>query len=77
MASPDDAMEQKELGKAIDRAIAELPKKQRIAVVLRRYQKLPYDEIAKITGLSIAAVKSQLFRARTTLRESLARHLVD
>lgn len=72
---PDDAAVQQELEAAVDRAIAALPEKQRLAVVLRRYEDLPYEEIGAILGLTLPAVKSLLFRARTQLKELLARHL--
>ena len=74
-ATPDDAILHDELQVAVDKAIADLPEKQRLAVVLRRYEGMPYDEIGRILELSIPAVKSQLFRARTTLRESLQLYL--
>jgi len=44
-------------------------------VVLRRYDGMPYEEIAKVLDLSIPAVKSLLFRARTTLRDLLQVYL--
>lgn len=74
-ASPDDAMLHDELQSAVDAAIAGLPEKQRLAVILRRYEKMPYDEISRVLELSIPAVKSQLFRARNTLRVALQRYL--
>lgn len=74
-ASPDDGMLQKELQAAVDQAIATLPEKQRLAVILRRYEGMPYEEIARVLELSVSAVKSQLFRARHTLRESLQQYL--
>lgn len=74
-ASPDQGILQSELQSAVDSAIAQLPEKQRLAVVLRRYEGMPYEEIASILGLSVSAVKSQLFRARNTLRESLQKYL--
>ncbi len=72
---PDQQQLNAELREAIDQAIEALPEKQRMAVVLRRYQNLPYEEIAAVLDLSVSAVKSQLFRARHTLRESLERYL--
>lgn len=72
---PDRSLEQSELRELVDRAIAALPEKQRLAVILRRYEEMPYEEIANVLDLSIPAVKSQLFRARTALRESLASYL--
>ena len=61
----------------MDRAIASLPDTQRMAVVLRRYEQLSYEEIAKLLKLTVPAVKSLLFRARTTLRELLGVYLKD
>jgi RNA polymerase sigma-70 factor (ECF subfamily) len=60
---------------AIDRAIAALPEAQRTAVILRRYEDLPYEDIAEVMGLSVSAVKSLLFRARTQLRDELSKYL--
>lgn len=74
-ASPDEDLLHAELQKAVDQAINDLPEKQRLAVILRRYEGMPYDEIGTILELSIPAVKSQLFRARNTLRESLQNYL--
>jgi RNA polymerase sigma-70 factor (ECF subfamily) len=39
-------------------------------VTLRFQQDLPYDEIARITGLPLGTVKTGLFRARARLREA-------
>ena len=74
-SSPDEGLLQQELRQAVDDAITSLPEKQRLAVILRRYEDMPYDEIAGILGLSVSAVKSQLFRARQTLKESLQQYL--
>lgn len=74
-AAPDQGVLHAELQSAVDQAIADLPEKQRLAVILRRYEGMPYDEIGRVLELSIPAVKSQLFRARNTLRESLQRYL--
>ncbi len=46
-----------------------------MALVLRRYQDLSYDEIAEVLNQSVPAVKSLLFRARTELRERLRGYL--
>lgn len=73
--SPDDEMLQTEIEEAIDRAIQGLPDKQRMAVVLRRYEEMPYEEIAAVLEMSIPAVKSLLFRARAHLKEALQRYL--
>ena len=74
---PDSELLQAELQRTVDAAIAALPEAQRLAVVLRRYEQMPYEEIAPVLGLSVSAVKSLLFRARSTLRESLSKFLAD
>ncbi|MCA1659299.1 MAG: sigma-70 family RNA polymerase sigma factor, partial [Verrucomicrobiaceae bacterium] len=73
--APDASLLEQELQKAIDAAIANLPETQRMAVILRRYEELSYEEIAEALDQSVSAVKSLLFRARTELRESLQKYL--
>jgi len=69
--SPETLLEQKELAEAIQKAIDELPEDQRVTLVLRDIEGLSYREIARIQGCSVEAVKSRLFRARSTLRKKL------
>ena len=73
--SPNQEMLQAELKSEVDKAINQLPDKQRLAVILRRYENMPYEQIGDVLELSISAVKSQLFRARNTLRELLSHYL--
>ncbi|NQU10363.1 sigma-70 family RNA polymerase sigma factor [bacterium] len=61
----------RELQDRIQAAIQELPEQQRLAVILARFEGLPYEEIATVLGCSVPAVKSLLHRARVTLRERL------
>lgn len=73
--TPDASLLEDELQRAIEAAIGELPESQRMAVVLRRYEELSYEEIADVLDQSVPAVKSLLFRARTELRERLKVYL--
>jgi len=74
-ATPDATLLQAELHAAIEKAITLLPETQRMAIVLRRYEELSYEEIADVLDLSVPAVKSLLFRARTELRARLKDYL--
>jgi len=74
-SAPDEALLERELENAIDHAILSLPERQRLALVLRRYQSKSYEEIADVLNLSVPAVKSILFRARSELRAALSRYL--
>lgn len=74
-SGPDERLREEEVQRAIDDAIAQLPETQRMALVLRRYEDLSYEEIARVLDLSIPAVKSLLFRARNDLRARLAAFL--
>jgi RNA polymerase sigma-70 factor (ECF subfamily) len=74
-SAPDEALLERELEVAIDRAILSLPERQRLALVLRRYENKSYEEIADVLNLSVPAVKSILFRARSELRAALSRYL--
>ena len=65
----------KELEKAVEAACAELPDNQRLVVHLRQYEGLEFEEIGKITGMSLTAVKALMFRARETLKKKLSGYL--
>ena len=62
---------------AVRRAIAELPEKQRAAVLMHKYQELDYTQIAGALECSVPAVKSLLFRAYETLRGKLVHLSAD
>ena len=72
---PDQVLLEEELQHAIQDAINRLPESQRMAIILRRYEEMPYEEIAKVMGTTVPAVKSILFRARAELRQRLAKYL--
>ena len=59
------------LAGAIEKALATLPEKYKMAFVLRDVQELAYDEIAKIMNIPLGTVKSRVNRARAMLREKL------
>ena len=56
----------------VRRAVADLPNKQRAAVLMHKYEEMEYSQIAKVLSCSESAVKSLLFRAYETLRMRLA-----
>ncbi len=64
-------LDERELREAIDAAIAALPEAQRMAIIFRRFEDMPYEDIAEVLKTSVPAVKSLLFRAREDLRERL------
>lgn len=68
---PTQNLQQVELTAVIRRALDQLNDRQRMAVVLNKFEDLNYAEIAEVMGLSTKAVKSLLSRARSRLRESL------
>ena len=76
-STPDEialAAEQREI---IERAIARLTEPFRDVYVLAEVEQLPNADIADILGLSVAAVKSRLHRARLQMREMLAPHFEE
>lgn len=64
-----------ELEKLIKNAILSLPEQFRIAIVLREFQGLSYEEIANATHSSIGTVKSRIARARGKLQEDLKAYI--
>ncbi|MGA2458324.1 MAG: sigma-70 family RNA polymerase sigma factor [Terriglobales bacterium] len=56
---------------AIRSKVNALPERQRMAVIMHKYQQMDYRQIADVLKLSESATKSLLFRAYETLREQL------
>ena len=71
--SPEQRYSQTELRQILDAAIDSLKPIFRTVFILRDVEELSTEETAEVLGLSIAAVKSRLLRARLQLREKLTR----
>ena len=70
--TPEEALEKKQLRRAVNNAIQKLPKKYRLVLVLRDMEGLSAKEVGAIMGLSERAVKSRLHRARLFVRKELS-----
>jgi len=70
--SPEEAFQNKELREALDQAIDKLPRKYRMALVLRDMEGLSAKEVGTIMGVNERAVKSRLHRARLFVRRELS-----
>jgi RNA polymerase sigma-70 factor (ECF subfamily) len=68
---PSQHLQQQELAAIVRQALDGLNERQRLAVVLNKYEDMNYAEIAEVMGLTTKAVKSLLNRARNNLREAL------
>jgi RNA polymerase sigma-70 factor (ECF subfamily) len=68
---PAQSLQQQELAAVIRRALEGLNERQRMAVVLNKFEEMSYEEIAEVMNLTTKAVKSLLSRARSNLREAL------
>jgi RNA polymerase sigma-70 factor, ECF subfamily len=71
-SSPEDILLATEESKRIFNALLELPENQRMAVILSKYDGLPYDEISRVLGCSASAIESLLVRAKKNLRKRLS-----
>jgi len=71
-ARPDEALERDELARWVGLAVRSLPERQRIAVVLHRFEGLSYQAIAEVMSSSPDAVDALLRRAKDALRDALA-----
>ncbi len=72
---PTENLLQEELEAKVEEAIADLPEKQRTALLMCRHEEFSYDEIAEVVGCSLAATKSLIHRARETLKARLKPYL--
>jgi RNA polymerase sigma-70 factor (ECF subfamily) len=60
---------------SIRKEVESLPERQRLAVIMHKYQGMDYKQIAEVLNLSESATKSLLFRAYETLRVRLEKFL--
>ncbi|HEX3150252.1 MAG TPA: sigma-70 family RNA polymerase sigma factor [Gemmataceae bacterium] len=74
-ATPSFGLRQAELADRIRTALDTLNERQKMAVVLNKFEEMNYAEIAEVMGLTTKAVKSLLSRARARLREALAGYI--
>ncbi|MEW6104226.1 MAG: sigma-70 family RNA polymerase sigma factor [bacterium] len=70
-SNSDVSFEDEEEKVAIKKAVNELPERQRIALILSKFEGKSYKEIAQIMKVSLSSVESLIFRARENLREKL------
>jgi len=70
-ALPDKNLIDDEQGRVIARAIATLPPKYRVPIILRDVEGKTYEEIASILELGLGTTKSRISRARALLKEKL------
>lgn len=61
-----------EQSRRVREAVTRLPEKQRATLILKVYNELTHDEVAKILGSSVGTVKANLFHALANLRKMLA-----
>ena len=71
--SIEDLVARREIGRAVARAMADLPDEQRTAIILKEYHGLTFQEIADLLECPLSTVKTRLYQGLTVLRRQLAR----
>jgi len=72
-APQENTAEKKEIAELVKAAIDSLPDRQRMAVILHRYDGLTHEQICEVTGWTASATESLLVRAYANLREKLGK----
>jgi RNA polymerase sigma-70 factor (ECF subfamily) len=72
--SPEQTLGQSELAAVLKKEIRRIPPLLRNVFLLRDIQELPMPDVAEKLGISVAAAKSRLLRARLELRNRMAKH---
>ncbi|MBD3657317.1 MAG: RNA polymerase sigma factor RpoE [Marinobacter sp.] len=76
-ASPERMLQREQLQRELRKAIAELPEELRSAFLLREFDGLSYEDIAKVLECPIGTVRSRIFRARDAVDRRLGPLLND
>lgn len=73
--SPSESVEElvsrRQLGRAVEKAMAVLPEEQRTAIILKEYHGLTFQEIADLLDCPLSTVKTRLYQGLTVLRKQL------
>ncbi len=72
---PSDLTFRREIGDTIFEALKSLPERERVAIILCKYEDLPYEEVAEVIGCTIGAVKTYVHRGRMKLIKKLKSYL--
>ena len=72
VGGPEDAMLKVQLEKVIFSTIDELPEELKVAVTLREFEGLSYEEIAEVMECPVGTVRSRIFRAREAIEKRIA-----
>ena len=69
--SPEASLATKQMEEVIFRAIENLPPELRVAVTLREFEGLSYEEIARMMDCPVGTVRSRIFRAREAIEQKI------
>ena len=72
---PVHRLESEEMGRRLQQALAQLPEKQRLAIVMFTIDEMPQKQVAEALNCSVEAVKWHVFQGRKKLKELLKEHL--
>ncbi len=72
---PVRRLESEEMGRKLKEALAQLPEKQRLAIVMFTIDEMPQKNVAEALNCSVEAVKWHVFQGRKKLKELLKEHL--
>jgi RNA polymerase sigma-70 factor (ECF subfamily) len=69
--SIEDLVSRRQLGRAVEKAMALLPEEQRTAIILKEYHGLTFQEIADLLDCPLSTVKTRLYQGLSVLRRQL------
>lgn len=70
---PDAALNQKQIGKIVQKALQQLPEEQRVVIIMKEYQGLKFREIAEALGEPLNTVKSRMYYGLNGLKKIFAK----
>jgi RNA polymerase sigma-70 factor (ECF subfamily) len=80
-ATPSESIEalvgQRQLARAVSKAMAQLPEEQRTAIILKEYHGLTFQEIAELLDCPLSTVKTRLYQGLSVVRKQLKQAGVD